>query len=189
MPYFQKYKRLIAVVLFLIVIFAVFQMSGLRGHLNLDFIRQKILDNQFTGLLIFVLLFSLGNLMQIPGIVFLAAAVLALGQLYGGVATYIAAVISCVVIFVVIRAIGGNALRELDNKFAVKILARLNAQPIISIILLRTLFQTAPVLNYTLAMSGVRFRDYLIGTVLGLPVPIFLLCWFFEIVVKMLHLR
>ncbi len=103
-------------------------MSGLRGHLNLDFIRQKILDNQFTGLLIFVLLFSLGNLMQIPGIVFLAAAVLALGQLYGGVATYIAAVISCVVIFVVIRAIGGNALRELDNKFAVKILARLNAQ-------------------------------------------------------------
>ncbi|HEY8085486.1 MAG TPA: VTT domain-containing protein [Methylophilaceae bacterium] len=185
----QKYKRLIAVVLFVVVMFAVFEMSGLRGHLNLDFIKQKILENQLTGLLIFVLLFSLGNLMQIPGIVFLAAAVLALGQLYGGVATYIAAVISCIVIFFIIRAIGGNALRELDNKFAVKILAQLNAKPITSIVLLRTLFQTAPTLNYALAMSGVKFRDYLIGTLLGLPVPIFLLCWFFEFVVKMLHIH
>ncbi|HEY8097579.1 MAG TPA: VTT domain-containing protein, partial [Methylobacter sp.] len=189
MIYLQKYKRLIAVVLFLAVIFAVFQMSGLRGHFDLEFIKHKILENQLTGLLIFVLLFSLGNLMQIPGIVFLAAAVLALGQLYGGIATYIAAIVSCVVIFFIIRAIGGNALRELDNKFAVKILAQLNAKPIISIILLRTLFQTAPTLNYALAMSGVKFRDYLIGTILGLPIPIFLLCWFFEFVVKMLHIH
>jgi uncharacterized membrane protein YdjX (TVP38/TMEM64 family) len=164
-------------------------MSGLRGHLTLGFIQHKILENQLTGLLIFVLLFSLGNLMQIPGIVFLAAAVLALGQFYGGVATYIAAVISCVVIFLVIRVIGGDALRELDNKYAVKILARLDAKPIISVILLRTLFQTAPALNYALAMSGVRFRDYLIGTLLGLPLPIFLLCWFFEYVVMMLHIH
>jgi uncharacterized membrane protein YdjX (TVP38/TMEM64 family) len=189
MIYLQKYKRLIAVVLFLAVIFAVFQMSGLRGHFDLEFIKHKILENQLTGLLIFVLLFSLGNLMQIPGMVFLAAAVLALGQFYGGVATYIAAVISCAVIFIVIRQIGGAALQELDNKYAVKILARLNAQPIISIILLRTLFQTAPTLNYALAMSGVKFRDYMIGTLLGLPVPIFLLCWFFEFVVKMLHIH
>ena len=189
MNFLQKYKRLIAVVLFLIVIFAVFQMSGLRGHLNLDFIKQKILENQLTGLLIFVLLFSLGNLVQIPGMVFLAAAVLALGQFYGGIATYIAAVISCLAIFVVIRAIGGDALREIDNKFAVKILAQLDAQPVISVILLRTLFQTAPALNYALAMSGVKFRDYLLGTLLGLPVPVFLLCWFFEIVVKMLHIH
>jgi uncharacterized membrane protein YdjX (TVP38/TMEM64 family) len=171
------------------VIFAVFEMSGLRGHLNLEFIRQKLLENQLTGLLIFVLLFSLGNLVQIPGWVFLASAVLALGQFYGGLATYIAAVVSCLATFLTIRLIGGDALRELDNKLAVKILAKLDAQPILVIVLLRTLFQTVPALNYALAMSGVKFRDYLIGTLLGLPLPIFLYCLFFDYVAKALHLH
>ena len=35
-----------------------------------------ILQHQISGLLMFVLLFSLGNLVQIPGWLFLAAAVL-----------------------------------------------------------------------------------------------------------------
>jgi uncharacterized membrane protein YdjX (TVP38/TMEM64 family) len=34
------------------------------------------------------------------------------------------------------------------------------------------IFQTAPPLNYALAMTGVRFRDHLIGSALGLPLPI-----------------
>ena len=37
-----------------------------------------------------VALFSLGNLLRITGIVFLAAAVLVLGQVFGGVVTYLA---------------------------------------------------------------------------------------------------
>jgi uncharacterized membrane protein YdjX (TVP38/TMEM64 family) len=189
MTFLQRYKRLIAVVAFLVLMFAIFQMSGLRGHVNLEFIKQTILDNKLSGLLIFVLLFSLGNLVQIPGWVFLASAVLALGHFYGGVATYIAAVVSCLATFVTIRYIGGNVLRELDNKLAVKILAKLDERPILVIVLLRTLFQTVPALNYALAMSGVKFRDYLIGTLLGLPLPIALYCLFFDYVAKALHLH
>ena len=185
----MKYKRLILVVLFVVLCAAIFQVSGLKGHLNLAFIQQKIVENQTTGLLIFVLLFVLGNLVQIPGWVFLAAAVLALGQTYGGLATYIAAVVSCVVTFLTIRFIGGNALREMDNKIAKKLLAQLDAKPVLSIGLLRVLFQTAPPLNYALAISGVKFRNYVIGTMLGLPLPIFLYCVFFEHVAKALHIH
>ena len=185
----MKYKRLILVVLFVVLCAAIFQVSGLKGHLNLAFIQQKIVENQTTGLLIFVLLFVLGNLVQIPGWVFLAAAVLALGQTYGGLVTYIAAVVSCVVTFLTIRFIGGNALREMDNKIAKKLLARLDAKPVLSIGLLRVLFQTAPPLNYALAISGVKFRNYVIGTMLGLPLPIFLYCVFFEHVAKALHIH
>jgi len=51
------------------------------------------------------------------------------------------------------------------------------------------LFQTVPPLNYALAMSGIRFRDYLVGTLLGLPLPIMAYCLFFDYLSIQLHLH
>ncbi|MGV8991489.1 MAG: TVP38/TMEM64 family protein [Thiobacillus sp.] len=184
----NKHRRLIAVVLFIFLLFAVFELSGARSHFTLGFLQQAIREHQASGLLIFVLAFVLGNLIQIPGWIFLAAAVLTLGQFWGGVATYIAASISCVVTFFTIRLVGGNALGKLDNALAVNVLNRLHAHPIKSIMLLRLLFQTLPALNYSLAISGVRFRPYLIGTLLGLPIPIAVYCIFFETLAKILKI-
>jgi uncharacterized membrane protein YdjX (TVP38/TMEM64 family) len=182
-----RYKRLLGVGLFLGVLLTVFEVSGLRDHFNLAFLRQVILQHQIGGLMLFILLFSLGNLVQIPGWVFLAAAVLTLGRVWGGAVTYMAAVTSCAFTFVTIRALGGDALRLLKNRLAVRILSELDAHPIASVALLRILFQTVPALNYALAMSGIKFRTYLIGTLVGLPVPIALYCIFFDIVATGLH--
>jgi uncharacterized membrane protein YdjX (TVP38/TMEM64 family) len=185
----KKYQRLLAVVLFLGFLFAVFELSGLRAHFSLEFLRQQIVTHYMGGLLIFILLFSLGNLIQIPGWIFLAAAVLTLGRTMGGFVTYMAAIVSCSVSFLVIRFVGGNALRQIESKFVVRILRHLDAHPLRSIVLARTLFQTAPPLNYALAMSGIKFRQHLLGTLLGLPLPIFLYCVFFDYLEKWLKLN
>ncbi len=183
-----RYKRLFAVAAFLIVLLAVFEFSGLRANFNLVYLHQKFQDNELTGLLIFVALFALGNLIQIPGLVFLAAAVLALGEVWGGVATYMAAVVSCVFTFWVIRLLGGNALREIEGKWPRRLLAGLDAHPVKSVALLRVLLQTVPALNYALALSGVKFRNYLIGTLIGLPLPIAFYCIFFDYIARSLHI-
>jgi uncharacterized membrane protein YdjX (TVP38/TMEM64 family) len=173
-------KRLLAVGLFLVIILAIFQLSGLREHFNLGFLQHKIMDNKISGLIIFIVLFSLGNLIQIPGWIFLAAAVLTLGRMWGAAATYVAATISCIITYLIIRFIGGDALRQVKNKIAIKLLEQLDSHPVWNVLLLRTLFQTVPALNYALAVSGIKFRDYLIGTMLGLPVPILVYCVFFD---------
>lgn len=184
----QRFKPLLLVVLFLVVLFLLFEVSGLRDHLSLTFLQQKFLDNKLSGMLFFVLLFALGNLIQIPGWIFLAAAVLALGEVWGGLATYVAAVVSCMFTFVVIRLVGGDALRQIRGKWALGLLDRLDAHPVRSIVLLRLLLQTVPALNYALALSGVRFRDYAAGTLLGLPIPIALYCVFFDYLARLLHI-
>lgn len=181
-------KKILAVCLFLAVLLAIFQFSGLREHFNLAFLQQKINDNKITGLLVFIMLFALGNLIQIPGWLFLAAAVLTLGKTWGAAATYIAATCSCAITFLIIRFIGGNALREIKSRIAIRLLERLDAHPVWNIVLLRTLFQTVPALNYALAVSGIGFREYLIGTMLGLPLPIMVYCAFFEYLAKMFKL-
>lgn len=185
----RRYQQLLSVVLFLGVLFAVFELSGLRDHFSLEFLRQRIVEHEISGLLVFVLLFCLGNLIQIPGWVFLAAAVLALGEWRGGLATYVAASISCVFTFLTIRWIGGDALRKLNNRIVTRLLGQLDARPVRSVLLLRVLFQTVPALNYSLAVSGVKFRDYLIGTLLGLPLPILLYCVFFEYLARALGIH
>lgn len=182
----RRYKRLLAVLAFLALLLLIVQLSGLRDNFSLNFLQHQILAHQTTGLLAFVVLFSIGNLIQIPGWIFLAAAVLTLGKTSGGLATYVAASTSCVVTFLVIKTIGGDFLRQLDNKLAIRIFQRLDAHPIRSIAVLRTLFQTAPALNYALALSGIKFRQYLIGTLIGLPIPISLYCLFFDYIAKLL---
>ncbi|WP_369959860.1 VTT domain-containing protein [Pseudomonas benzenivorans] len=173
-------RRLLLVILFLLALFLLFELLGIRAQFSLEWLQDLILMHPVAGLLLFVLLFALGNLIQIPGWLFLAAAVLALGRLYGGLATYLAACLSCIFTFFTIRYLGGNALRELDSRLARRLLAGLDRHPLASIVTLRMLFQTVPALNYSLALSGVRFRHYLLGTLLGLPLPIALYCLFFD---------
>ena len=166
--------------LFLALLFAVSRITGLSGHFSLANLHQAFVDHVFTGMLIFVAAFSIGNLLQIPGLVFLGAAVLALGRGWGGLATYVAASVSCAVTFATVRALGGGALRQVGGGVAKRILAGLDARPVSSIALLRIVMQTAPALNYALALSGIRFRNYMTGTLLGLPLPIALYCYFFD---------
>lgn len=180
----NKYYRLAAVVVFLATLFLIFEATGLRQHLSLAFLREQIGENRVTGLLVFTLLFCLGNLIQIPGWIFLAAAVLALGRVWGGIATYVAAVVSCMGTYFIIGFIGGDALRQLDNKVADRIFRQLDRRPITSVFLLRMIFQTVPAMNYALALSAIRFRDYAIGTLLGLPIPVAMYCLGFDFLAR-----
>lgn len=185
----RAHRRLILVIVFLGVLLAVFELSGLRAHFSLTYLRQTLAENPVSGALTFILVFMLGNLVQIPGWIFLAAAVLALGRSWGGIVTYVAAALSCSVTFFTIRWLGGDALRKLNGPLATRLLAQLDAHPVRSIMLLRILFQTLPALNYALAMAGVRFRDYLAGTLLGLPLPIAVYCLFFDYLAMLLDLN
>ncbi len=182
----KDFRPLLFVLLFALALLAGVEWLGLRESLKPEAVRAILQEHPLGGLLSFVLLFALGNLAQIPGWIFLAAAVLALGRTWGGAATYVAATISCVFSFVTIRLIGGDALRRLDSALARRIFARLDARPVRSVLLLRLMFQTVPALNYALALSGVRFRHHLLGTLLGLPLPIAMYCLFFDFLARLL---
>lgn len=184
----KRHARLLGILLFLMTILTLAQVSGLRSQFNLAYLRGILDGHPVEGLLIFVVLFALGNLIQLPGWLFLASAVLVLGPVWGGIVTYVAACVACALTFLLVRWLGGAALRRLSNPLAQRLLAQLDAQPVRSVALLRILFQTLPALNYALALSGLQFRQYALGTLLGLPVPIALYCLFFEQLARLLHI-
>jgi uncharacterized membrane protein YdjX (TVP38/TMEM64 family) len=175
-------KKLLFIGAFCVALFLVVEVTGLRTQLSPDVIRTLFLEHTLVGLLLFCAAFSVGNLLYVPGWVFLVGAVFALGKEWGGVATFIAGLCSSTLSFYVIRRVGGTALRSLNHRWADKIFAHLDERPIVSVTLLRLLFQTLPALTYALALADIRFRHYFLGTFLGLPIPIFLYCYFFDII-------
>ncbi len=83
---------------------------------------------------------------------------------------------------------GGNAVQRINNRLATRLLTHLHAHPVRNVFLLRTVFQTLAALNYTLAMSGIGFKNYMMATLLGLPLPIAAYCFFFDYLARITHL-
>ncbi|PKO43942.1 MAG: DedA family protein [Betaproteobacteria bacterium HGW-Betaproteobacteria-3] len=167
-----RLRRLLAVAAFAIAVLALLELTGLRRHFSLQYLHDQFTTHLVQGTLVFVALFVLGNLAHVPGVVFLSAAVLALGPWTGSLLTFLASITSCGITFGAIRLLGADALRAIPGRHAARLFGQLDAHPIRSVALLRLVMGTLPALNYTLALSGVRFRHYLLGTLIGLPLPI-----------------
>ena len=176
-----SHPRLWAALAFTLLLLLAVQLTGIRDNFNLAYVREAFLAHKLIGVVLYVALFSLGNLIHVPGLVFLAAAVLSLGQVWGGLVTYLAASVSCLVTFLVFRWIGGDALTQLQGRFARRTLKGLHARPVRTVFVLRTFMQTLPALNIALAMTGIRLRHYMLGSLLGLPLPITFFCVFFDV--------
>ena len=112
--------------------------------------------------------------------VFVAAAVLAYGQVLGFAAGYVGAILATLVSFLVVRLIGGQPLAEIKRPLIKKIMDRLDDRPILVIAALRIIFWLLPAINYALAMSNVKTRDYVLGTALGLIGPIAFATFFID---------
>ncbi|EQC52422.1 TVP38/TMEM64 family protein [Bacteriovorax sp. DB6_IX] len=175
-------RKIILIITFFVILFILAELTGLRQIVTIDYLQSLFVKNIFISSTIFILLFSAANLIQIPGWIFLVAAITSLGKFYGPLLTYLAAVISCLVSFYLVNYLGKDALKKIKNRFIIKTLDNLDHTPIKSMLILRLVFQTFPPVNYALALSGVQVRDYLIACILGLPLPIIVLTIFFEII-------
>lgn len=169
--YFQKYRWTLVLVL-LAALFVVGHVTGLTEKLEIEQVKTWVRDAGPWGVVLFVGLFVVGELVHVPGLVFVAAAMYVYGEWQGVMVSLGGAVVSVTVSFLIIRFVGGQPLHRIRWNFIRRMLAHLDERPITVVFLLRVVLWLAPVVNYVLAMSRVRFRDYLIGSALGLAIPV-----------------
>lgn len=167
-----RWWRLVLVAVILVGLFVLARATGLSANLSVERIRTVTAAAGPWGPMAFVIIFCVGELVHVPGVVFVAAAVVAYGRPGGGVLAFVGALASVTLSFQVVRTIGGKPLGALRSSLARRILSQLEGHPVRTVFLLRLLLWMAPQLNYALALSTVRFRSYLLGTALGLLAPI-----------------
>lgn len=123
------------------------------------------------GVLGFVALFVVANLVGIPGVVFVLAALFAYGPVLGGGVAMLGGVTSAVVNVTVLRWIGGGPV-EGGPAWITRVMGWAETRPVHATALLRALTVVAPPANVALALSPVRCRDHALGSALGLTVPV-----------------
>lgn len=172
--------RLAALVVVLVGLFAIGRATGLASGLSAEQIRTTVHGAGPWGYVAYTGAFVGGELLHVPGMIFVGAGVLAFGKVTGFIAAFVTSILSVCVSFVFVRAVGGRALESVQRPFVQRALAHLDAHPVRTVVVLRLALWLAPPVNYGLALSTIKFRDYLVGSALGLVVPVSLAVLLFD---------
>ena len=158
-------------VLFIITTILLVKYTPLGDWLSLDAMQQMVDQTGMWGALIFIAIFVIAAVMNIPGTAFLLLAIMLFGYWQGAIFSYIGACLGAWATFVVGRTVGGKALTEIKNPTVKKLLLEAEERPIRTLIVLRILVQFSPFVGYTLALTNIKQRHYLIGNLIGILIP------------------
>ena len=205
-------RRLGLIVLLLLALLLCAKLSGVSAAFHPEQLRETLLGAGVFSIPVFIAIFSVGELLHIPGIAFVGLAVrvrrhrrrhataarraptptpraqvYAYGHVLGALVAYVGAICSLSVGFGAGRLLGGGM--TIDDlglpRWAIlrAAFARLNDRPVRSVALMRMFLFMAPTLNFALALTPIAFRDYVLGSAIGLVVPLTPILAFIDIAV------
>ena len=170
--------RIAALVLVLAGLYLLARHSGVLEDVDPGRIREIVLQWGLYGVLLYIALFTVGLFLYVPGTLFIIAAGLAYGKLWGIPVALLGANVAINVSFLTVRFIGGTPFEQHSHPFLEKRLRSLHASPVINIAIMRLFLSTASWLNYLLALSAVKPQQHLLGSLLGTIIPVTVMVYF-----------
>jgi uncharacterized membrane protein YdjX (TVP38/TMEM64 family) len=148
-----------------------------RAGVDAEMVRRDLLALGWLAAPVFLLVFAAGELLHLPGILFVVVARLVFGPVAGLALGYAGALFALTVSFTVARQLvaAARATREPWRprwRFLRRAFERLEARPVRTVALLRLVLWLAPPLTYALAATQIRAREHLVGCAVGLVVPV-----------------
>lgn len=166
----KMWGRLLALVVLVGVLYGIAHLTGLTELQSIDALQAKVDEAGAWGWLVFASIFILLHQMHIPGVFFLLAAMWLFGPWEGALIGGVAAQISLMIHYVVIRGVGGSPLSETQRPWLRKWVEMLHERPILAMVVIRFVMVMSPTVNIPVVLSGIKFRDYAIGTAIGLGI-------------------
>lgn len=159
-------------VLVLVGLYLLAKQGGVLEDIDPQQIRATVEAWGLWGIALYVVLFSLGLFLYIPGTLFIIAAGLAYGHVGGVAVAMLGANVAVNISFLFVRLIGGTPFETHSHPLVEKLLRGLHASPLTNIFIMRLLVGTSPGLNYLLALSAVKPRQHFLGSLLGMLIPV-----------------
>ncbi len=163
--------RLLGLLLFLVASIILVKYTPVGDWLSLENLQVMVAQTGLWGILIFIGIFVAAAVLNVPGTAFLLLSILLFGYWLGAIFTYIGAMLGAWATFVLGRTLGGKALTEIDNRTVRRLLDKVEVRPIRTLILLRILVQFSPLVGYTLALTNIKQRHYMVGNMIGILIP------------------
>jgi uncharacterized membrane protein YdjX (TVP38/TMEM64 family) len=156
-------------VIFVVIIAAAGTVAGIVGLPDLKQLRTGIASAGPAGPALFVLLYTVATLAPVPKNVIATVAGVLFGLALGIVVVLLAALLGALAAFALGRALGRDAVERITGARVARVDALPHRRGLLAVIGVR-LIPVLPftAINYAAGLTGVRTRDYLIGTALGI---------------------
>jgi uncharacterized membrane protein YdjX (TVP38/TMEM64 family) len=154
----------IAVLLALVAAWA----SGLYEHATPERVAELVAGAGLFGPLAFVALFAAAETVQVPGLLFMFAASALWPPSVAIPTAYAGALAASLFVFFLSRRIVPAGARERLPEWLLRYEARLDTHGLQTVIGLRLVLFLLPAVHWLLGASRISFRDYLLGSAIGL---------------------
>ena len=141
---------------------------NLAQHVTLDNAKELEANLGLWGPCVFVAVFVVGELLQIPSVLWIFIASLIWPWWFALPLSLFAACIAAIVAFLVARYFLGHGFHKKLPSDLKRLNERLISAPIRTVILIRLVTFLSPILHWVLAASSVRIGPFTMGTAIGL---------------------
>ncbi len=176
----HRTKIKVAVALLIATVVAALWFSPLRAYLTRENVRAAVehLRGIWYGPIVFMLVYATACIFAVPASLFCLAAGFIWGWMLGGTYTVIGGLFGAIASFYVARFVGEGLIHRFGRlgQFVAK---QADHAGFRSLLVLRFIPGIPfAVLNYGAGVAGVRFRDYVAATFLGILPPTFVFAYF-----------
>ncbi len=177
----NKGKRTLSIfVLFLVTFAILWHVPPFSQYTQPQNLRALLLKMEKSPFLYpsLIMAFIVAGMTMFPVTVLTTATALFVGILKGLIISLVGCILSAVVTFFVVRALGSNVKQYLLSKEKIKKLNKLISNDgVSSIAILRMVPIGYTVISVTAALSDIKFSKYILGTIIGV-LPDLILCIF-----------
>jgi uncharacterized membrane protein YdjX (TVP38/TMEM64 family) len=166
--------KILIIILVLVAGVLIISMTPLGAYLaDVKRVKADIESAGMWGFFIFIALFVFAALFNIPELGFLFMAYVIYDSIWvAALLNYTSGMLSAIATFYTGRLIGAGALSEIKNVRVRNLIASAENNPIKAISIMRTIMLLNPIVGYALSMTKMKPRDYIIGNLIGIAIPV-----------------
>jgi len=165
-------------VVFILVAIAVAQFTPVKGYLTADALGRLLEGAGMWAPVAYMVLYALGVCIFLPGTLLTGLGAAIFGPYYGFVYVWIGAMLGASAAFFIGRTLGrefaasliGNRLQKYDDT--------IERNGFATVLYLRLVYFPFTPMNFGMGLTRVKFRDYFMGTGLGIIVGTFIFTFF-----------
>jgi len=150
-------------------------------------IRTKTANLGAWGLLLFTAAGSLAFMLTIPALLIIYLSVILFGYFVGGIVSTLALLGGTTLIYLTGQALGKPFVHGLFGKRLARVERRFSRRELMNVVYLRLLFFMSPWMNWLLCVTGVKYHNVLLGTVLGTAHNIILNIWLGGLIIDLIQ--
>ena len=175
-PWFQRVV-MIGVVL---GIFGIAKLTGLWEAVSLESIQAWVKAAGWFAAPAYVLLFTLGVSIALPGMLFIVSGLLAFGPILGALLALVGATSAGTFAVWWYGKVGGKPVGPPAHPIARRLQGKLGQRPVLAVAAVRFITRMAPPANMMLALAGVKPHHNAIGTFIGMIPKVVIASFFLD---------